>query len=265
MKLYIYSDIHLEFEDNFTLPDHESYDMMILAGDIAPFVSVDLLSALFSKWKGIILYVAGNHEYYNCHSIEKAHNDFRFLERKYPHVKLLRDQEISISGINFFGGTMWTDFKNSDPISMLYAQKHMSDFKFIMSDIDCILTPQDTINFHNVFVKKLIKWFEKNLIGPRIVITHHAPVKNKNTKYLNSNFDGAFCSLDMISIIEKYQPEVWIYGHTHECDYQTIGKTVIVSNQRGYPITTLPWYKNIEFECKDFCQQGTVLPERMLV
>jgi hypothetical protein len=35
----------------------------------------------------------------------------------------------------------------------------------------------------------------------------------------------AFNSLDMILVIEKYQPALWVYGHTHECDDQMIGKT----------------------------------------
>ena len=39
----------------------------------------------------------------------------------------------------------------------------------------------------------------------------------------------------MLEIIEKYQPCLWVYGHTHECDDQMIGKTRIVSNQLGYP------------------------------
>ena len=45
----------------------------------------------------------------------------------------------------------------------------------------------------------------------------------------------AFNSLDMTDIIKKHQPDLWVYGHTHECDDQTIGKTRIISNQLGYP------------------------------
>ena len=39
----------------------------------------------------------------------------------------------------------------------------------------------------------------------------------------------------MLPIIEKHQPALWVYGHTHECDDQMIGRTRIISNQRGYP------------------------------
>ncbi len=44
----------------------------------------------------------------------------------------------------------------------------------------------------------------------------------------------AFNSLDMSEVIKKYQPRLWVYGHTHECDDQLIGNTRIISNQLGY-------------------------------
>ena len=42
----------------------------------------------------------------------------------------------------------------------------------------------------------------------------------------------------------------WVYGHTHECDDQTIGQTRIISNQLGYP-------DNFGgCECEDFDEAG---------
>lgn len=54
----------------------------------------------------------------------------------------------------------------------------------------------------------------------------------------------------MIEIIEKYQPNLWIYGHTHECDNHRVGKTQIISNQLGYP------NGDDSFECKKFDKKG---------
>ena len=84
-----------------------------------------------------------------------------------------------------------------------------------------------------------------------MVITHHAPVINPNTKYRNSDLSPAFNSLDMLDVIEKYQPQLWVYGHTHECDRQTVGKTLIVSNQLGYPHPHVSG-----FECEGFDAEG---------
>ena len=50
-----------------------------------------------------------------------------------------------------------------------------------------------------------------------------------------SPLEPAFVSYEMSSYIEKYEPALWIYGHTHECDAQHIGKAQIISNQLGYP------------------------------
>ncbi len=50
----------------------------------------------------------------------------------------------------------------------------------------------------------------------------------------------------MVEIIGIHQRALCVYGHTHECDDQTIGWTRIISNQLGYP-------GNLGgIECKDF-------------
>jgi Icc-related predicted phosphoesterase len=88
------------------------------------------------------------------------------------------------------------------------------------------------------------------LSGPRVVISHNAPVINSQTKFRASPLLPAFNSLDMAKIIEYSQPTLWVYGHTHECDDQMIGQTRIISNQLGYP----DGYGG--FECKNFDRQG---------
>ena len=108
----------------------------------------------------------------------------------------------------------------------------------------------DTISFHEVFVKKLQRWLEKKPDGPRVVITHHAPALNQRTKYGDSPLMPAFNSLDMADVIELHQPDLWIYGHTHECDDQRIGSTRVISNQLGYPV------KTGGFECEGFDPSG---------
>lgn len=130
---------------------------------------------------------------------------------------------------------MWTDFCRGSEQAMMTAQTQMNDFRLIVKEGDQKLSPADTIKMHQVFTKKLKSWLAKKLSGPRVVVTHHAPVINPNTKYSNSPLSPAFNSLDMIELIEKHQPDLWVYGHTHECDNHMIGKTTIISNQLGYP------------------------------
>lgn len=175
-----------------------------------------------------------------------------WLMENHPSTHLLLDNAITIDGVNFFGGTMWTDFMAGNHNAMCIAENRMNDFRLIRTEHSKIFTAADSIALHHAFVEKLLAWFETPLIGPRVVITHHAPVINPNTKHHDSSLSPAFNSLDMMAVIEKYQPSLWIYGHTHECDRQIFGKTQIISNQRGYPHPC-----EDEFECPDFDPAGT--------
>jgi hypothetical protein len=40
---------------------------------------------------------------------EEDNRSRAWLEERHPHVELLLDEEVSIGGVNFFGGTMWID------------------------------------------------------------------------------------------------------------------------------------------------------------
>jgi predicted phosphodiesterase len=253
MRIITYSDLHLEFGSGWMLPPDANGDVMILAGDIIRAKDYDPLDHLLGKWKKPVLYVMGNHEYYTRRPMNEEDKEFKaWLADKHPRVKLLLDEEVSIGGVNFFGGTMWTDFNTSDAHAMKIAQDEINDFRLICNPDETSFRPADAVALHENFKSKLLNWFGKDLTGPRVVITHSAPVINPNTKHRGSPFMPAFNSLDMVEVIERHQPTLWVYGHTHECDDQTIGKTRIISNQLGYPGN----YN--AFECEEF--DGAGLP-----
>ena len=145
---------------------------------------------------------------------------------------------------------MWTDFDGGNIQAMLTAQSEMNDFRLIHNPDHTSFRPVDAATLHHAFVAKLLAWFDRDLTGPRVVISHNAPVINRHTKYRNSPLWPAFNSLDMVKIIEERQPDLWVYGHTHECDDQMIGQTRIISNQLGY---TGP---SGGFGCRDFDPKG---------
>ena len=173
-----------------------------------------------------------------------------WLANNHSNVTFLQDESICIDGVHFFGGTMWTNFDNENPLAMRAAQQQMNDFRLIRNPDNSPLRPIDTIRLHEHFIEKLLDWFSKDLDGQRVVISHHAPVINPNTQFKGSPIMPAFNSLDMLEIIEKYQPALWVYGHTHECHDQIIGKTRIVSNQLGYP------RQGNGYECAGFIAAG---------
>jgi predicted phosphodiesterase len=236
LKIITYSDLHLEFGAGWTLPAEATGDVMILAGDIITFQDYGPFDRMLRVWKKPGLYVTGNHEYYTRSPM--SHEDKRFrawLESSHPNVTLLLDEAIGIHGVNFFGGTMWTDFDGANQLAMDTARAQMNDFRLIQNPDRTTFMPADAFALHETFVTKLLSWFDQDLSGPRVVISHTAPVINPNTKFGASPLRPAFNSLDMLKVIADRQPALWVYGHTHECDDQTIGKTRIISNQLGYP------------------------------
>jgi len=247
MKIISYSDLHLEFGTDFMPPTQSDANVMILAGDIITFRDYTPLDRFLSGWKKPVLFVAGNHEYYTNTPMGEENERFTdWLASKHPNVTFLQDEAINIDGVHFFGGTMWTDFCQRSEKAMLEAQAKMNDYRLIKTGLGITLTPYLTVRMHEAFVEKISQWFATDLAGPRVVITHHAPVVNPNTKYGNSPLMPAFNSLDMIALIEKHQPNLWVYGHTHECDNHFKGKTQIISNQLGYPD------RGGGYECKGF-------------
>lgn len=252
MKLLIYSDLHLEFGTDFMPPADIDADIMILAGDITIFNAKGLekLTKFLVNWEKPVLYVAGNHEYYTKQAMQNGNiRCLNYLAARHPNVTFLQDEEITIDGVNFFAGTMWTNYRDANPMAMALCHQGMNDYRLIING-DKELTPRDTIDFHNKYVENLINWFEKDLPGSRVVISHHAPCINPNGFHRGSPMQPAYNSLDMIPIIEKYKPALWFYGHTHEPDDQIIGETRIISNPRGYPL------RGGGQECKGFKEDG---------
>ncbi|PZP85294.1 MAG: hypothetical protein DI582_06280 [Azospirillum brasilense] len=254
MKIISYSDLHLEFGKEFCPPADADADIMILAGDMITFRNFEPLGWMLKDWHKPVLFVAGNHEYYTQQPMDMNEKDFKtWLASNHRNVIFLQNESITIDGVHFFGGTMWTDFNGADDDAMMRAATAMNDFRRIMLPNRQLLKPVDTLALHDSFVLNLEQWFANDVSGARVVISHHAPVFNPNTRYGNSPITPAFNSLDMLPIIEKYQSALWVYGHTHECDDQMIGNTRIISNQRGYP-------KGEDgFECPGFDKAGLMV------
>lgn len=254
MKIISYSDLHLEFKSGWKMPKDIDADLMILAGDIITFQDYSPLTEFLAGWEKPVLYIAGNHEYYTRTPKDREEDAFKkWLSTNHPNVTFLSDESISIDGIHFFGGTMWTDFNGGNEQAMKIAGYQVNDFKLIRNPDSSSFKPADTLPLHSRYIKELMKWLETDLTGPRVVISHHAPVINQHTQFTGSPLTPAFTSLDMLELIKKYQPALWVYGHTHECDDQMIDSTRVISNQLGYP----SYFGG--FDCAGFDEKGKLV------
>ena len=155
MKVAYCSDLHLEFSAvDHTLFDNIDAKVLILAGDILIaedikrhphpsdvipqknahrlisakeyFEFLDFVTTKFSH----VLYVSGNHEAYDC-EIEHSHSTLSNLSNEYPNFVYLNDSTIVIDGVQFVGGTLWTDLNKADPLTVHAVADMMNDYKNI--------------------------------------------------------------------------------------------------------------------------------------
>jgi predicted phosphodiesterase len=103
MKLHILSDIHIEFAP-FQIPETDA-DVIITAGDIG----VGLEGVLWAKeqYKNKpVIYVPGNHEYYQ-HDISLID---QLKASSTENVRILDNEMCIIDDVRFLCATLWTDF-----------------------------------------------------------------------------------------------------------------------------------------------------------
>ena len=269
MRVLLYSDVHLEFGKFKNYCEPGKYDIVLLAGDIAP-------GKAGIAWAGqafpFPFYVAGNHEFYgrrdiNEHYVEleeaaKQHGVI-FLQNKTAEGVL--DDGFTKEKYRVIGATLWTDFAldKDQTLGMMIGGRAMNDYRQIMDrkwhqehsynrDVSeweptpdgrrhvrvnpdyAFLTPESVLERHKESVVYITSELEKPFDGKTIVMTHHAPSGNSiNRKYLGSDYNHLYSS-NLDALIDHYQPDLWVHGHCHSSNSYEIGKTKIRSNPRGY-------------------------------
>jgi Icc-related predicted phosphoesterase len=231
MKLHILSDLHTEFSD-FEPPDTDA-DIVVLAGDIGVGAAgIEWAARQYSKLP--VIYVPGNHEYYH-HDIGITDE----LKSNAPaNIRVLHNDSCEFDNVRFLGTTLWTDFRlygeGEAWSARQRAMRSIDDFTTIRNG-DRRFTPEDSVRLHESGKAWLVGELQKEFGGSTVVVTHHLPATPSIARqYRNNPLNPAFASR-LESIIEEYQPDLWIHGHTHvPCDYEIYG-TRVVCNPRGYP------------------------------
>jgi hypothetical protein len=252
MRLYVTSDLHLEFGD-LDLKNQHNIDVLILGGDICVARDVkkqsvqDFFSRCSDRFPDTIL-IMGNHEHYGGDFSKTYHVIQDMLDQlSIDNIHLLEKQTKIIGDYTFIGGTLWTDFNNGDHLTMLQTQMAMQDFRGVKHTAKghaggiWKFVPEDALLDHRDMVKYIDQEIEnRRSRGDRsdrvIVVGHHAPSRlSTHLKYQNQYaMNGAYSSnLDQF-ILDRPEICLWTHGHTHEdFDYE-IGSTRIVCNPRGY-------------------------------
>lgn len=233
MRLYILSDLHLEFEP-FTPPAVE-VDVVILAGDVSTGRN-GLKWALTAFPERPVIYVLGNHEFYG-QKLQKLILELREMARG-TNVHVLENESWTVGEVTFLGATLWTDFAlNGNPVvSEVVAQTGMNDYRRIRTLPNYKrLRPADTRQLH----AQSRKWLEDELFRLKgrkvVVVTHHAPSPESIPMAFEGDaFNPAFTS-DMKRFITETGARLWVHGHLHSPSDYRVGGTRVLANPRGYP------------------------------
>lgn len=234
MRIHILADLHLEFGD-YT-PAQVDADVVVLAGDIhIKGRAIPFIQNLFPHTP--VIYVPGNHEYYRD-ALPKLDDALRDAALD-THIHYLENEEWTFGGVRFLGCALWTNFTifgfDQRDLCMAAAESALNDYALIrVSPKFRRLTPLHTAILH----RQSRKWLEERLAEPfqgkTVVVTHHAPsLRSVQPRFHDDPVTAAFAE-NMEDFIQTYPIDLWIHGHTHHCVDYTIGKTRILSNQRGY-------------------------------
>lgn len=239
------SDLHCEFHPFVVPPLPEDKEtVLVLAGDIDLCHRQNLiffLQTLSQQFKHII-YVFGNHEFYK-NSLSGSINKFKqkLKNENINNVSVLDNESIIINDIAFVGGTMWTDFDNHNPLTMIDAEMYMSDYLHIRTGnknneyMNAIKTNDiyiKHIETRNYIFEECKKHKDNNL--KVVVVTHHSPSFGSVSEGYRGNIFNTLYHSNLDNLILDSKIDIWFHGHVHQSFDYKIDSTRIIVNPRGY-------------------------------
>jgi hypothetical protein len=219
--------------------------ILVLAGDIAnvwdPIFS-NFIAWCSNNWY-LVLFIAGNHEYYDKsgarHSMEQAEVELRAVAARFPNVVYLQNGASYVipgTHIRFVGATLWSDV---DPAIWAQIAGRKGDFRHIYVQSGLHVRqqhPADAVARHALHKLQLFRalapwWPDETLI----VITHHMPT----WELLEEHYKGeALCSCYASHDDDLLVPSIfaWICGHSHRAAHWQAPRSgpLCVMNARGY-------------------------------
>lgn len=234
MRIALLSDLHLSV-GALPFPAVDA-DVLVLAGDLSrPGRAMEWAKAASIP----TIYVAGNHEFYGS-DLVTTYAQLRSLASG-TQVHILECSEWHHEGVRFLGCTLWSDFRIFD--SPQARDKGIADAVGFTHDFSRIRLAPDFAELFTPAVSQLlflqsVAWLEacfaRPHAGPTVVVTHFAPsLKSISPQFRGSAVNACFVS-DLDDRILKWQPALWLHGHTHDSFDYRIGRTRVVCNARGY-------------------------------
>lgn len=236
MKIQLASDLHLEFlqrafpGERLIAPANEA-EVLVLAGDIGNGMQA---VQLFHNWPVSVLYVAGNHEFYEA-SFEQTCIDLRKAAEG-TSIHFLDNDVADFGGVRFLGCTLWTDYllacNRTQRQLMENAERRINDHRLI-STRDGPFTAAQALNEHELSRQWLQRQLDTPYDGKTVVITHHGPHPlSIHPRYAGDPTNAAFVSGNLDDLLSK--ASLWLHGHVHDSFDYAVGGCRVVANPLGY-------------------------------
>ncbi len=231
MNVAIISDVHLETwykgrEDApFQIYKVTNCDTLVIAGDFGyPFNTkgkqnqrfIDVLKKLKHIYQ-YILYVPGNHEYYNTQTLEQTDQMLKKICFDTGVIFLQTDiWEHPVSKILFVGCTLWSTIKRQEAT-------HMNDFNRVFGmDFEACVFQHES---HKSWLNNILDSLSHRHV---LLVTHHLP-----SEQLMSCPHSGYASSSEFFI--RSPPVIgWICGHVHKSIDAEINNIPIKSNPFDY-------------------------------
>jgi predicted phosphohydrolase len=216
------SDLHLDQLNEYNIPSLviPTGDILILAGDICHIETITKHSSFFeyiSSYFHYILYIPGNHEFYNNHNwkIDEMETYLKIFLDRYKNIFYLNNASVIIENILFTGSCLWCEPKCEPPnwFSINLTKNEIKEM--YKTSLNYITSVAD---------------FNKNRLK-HVIITHYPSIRQVfNTKRLKyKKYEDYYQNSN---IFLNYPPLIWIFGHTHKNMSNYTNHTLYLSNQR---------------------------------
>ena len=233
MKIRLLSDLHTEFRlpyKTHQMSEYRGEDVLVLAGDIASGSTntIDVIKHFLKQGFPQIVYVAGNHEYYGGDYVD-FNTKMELKCSEFDNVHFLNPGSVTIDGVLFTGGTLWTNFADN-PFSQSAAKRGINDFRVIKNfDVnECARTYYKHVDF-------IKQTYEHRKDKKVVVVTHFLPARECIApRFRGPDLINDYFANDLGNYISTMSDTTWLFGHTHDATDITLGDTRVVANPHGY-------------------------------
>ena len=235
MLIQYCSDLHLEFPANRAFlaskPLAPRGRILLLAGDIVPFASMEAHEAFFDQLAANynrIYWIPGNHEYYGSDARRRSGS---FQENIRENLLLTNNTVVEEDGVRIILSTLWSHI----------GPRHASEIEQSLNDFNIInyghraLRATDVNHLHAESLDFIRTELARPTEKKTIVVTHHAPTLFHYPEVYKSSILNEAFAVELFPLIYDSAVSYWIYGHHHfnTPDFN-IGKTTLTTNQLGY-------------------------------